>query len=456
MNMFFLSIASFLLAIGLLVAVHEWGHYIVARMAGVKVLRFSVGFGRPIWLRRGGSDQTEYCLSALPLGGYVKLLDEREGEVAPSERHRAFNRAPITARIAILLAGPLMNILFAIAAYWMMYAIGVPGLQPIVGKIEPESIAARAGLRADDRILEVGDNAVATWEGAIIAIIDELLEEERIRFVLRSTDNIEKTVYLDVAGQVRELTEPGKLFSGLGMEPWSPTVAPVIGEIIPGGTAEAAALREDDKLLSVGSEVIPTWDAWVAYVQAHPGKTLDLLIERNGAQMQIDLPVLAFEQADGTVVGRIGAGPRVGADLYDKYIDEQRYGLMGALPVAIKKTWSMSALTVKMMSRIVTGDVSVKNISGPVNIAEYAGYSASMGLASFLSFLAVVSLSLGVLNLLPIPVLDGGQVLYQVAEFFKGGPLSLRAQLIGQQIGVVFLVLLMGFAFYNDLSRVFS
>jgi regulator of sigma E protease len=240
------------------------------------------------------------------------------------------------------------------------------------------------------------------------------------------------------------------------MEPWSPVVAPVIGEIISGGTAEGAALREGDKILAVGADKIPTWDAWVAYVQGHPGETLDLLVERNGTQMHVNLPVLAFEQTDGTVVGRIGAGPHVAADLYDKYIDQQRYGFMEALPVAIKKTWSMSALTVKMMSRIVTGDVSVKNISGPVNIAEYAGYSASLGLASFLSFLAVVSLSLGVLNLLPIPVLDGGQVLYQVAEFFKGGPLSVRAQLIGQQIGVVFLVLLMGFAFYNDLSRVFS
>ena len=264
MNMLFLSIASFLLAIGLLVAVHEWGHYIVARMAGVKVLRFSIGFGRPLWLRRGGPDQTEYCLSALPLGGYVKLLDEREAEVAPSERHRAFNRVPVAARIAILLAGPLMNILFAIVAYWLMYAIGVPGMQPIIGKVQPESVAARAGLHPDDRIVEVGGRPVATWEGAIIAIIDELLEEEQIRFLLRSADNTEKTVHLDVAGQVRELTEPGKLFTGLGMEPWAPVIAPVIGEIIAGGTAEGADLRKGDRIVSVGAEEIPSWDAWVA------------------------------------------------------------------------------------------------------------------------------------------------------------------------------------------------
>ncbi len=456
MYMFFLSIASFLLAIGLLVAVHEWGHYIVARAAGVEVLRFSVGFGKPVWLRRGGPDQTEYCLSALPFGGYVKLLDEREAEVAPEEQHRAFNRIPVPSRIAILLAGPLMNFIFTILAFWMMYAIGIPGVQAIVGDVQPGSVAERAGLQSEDRILAVGDRPVATWDGAILVILDELLSEQSIRLVVRSADAAEKTVYLDVAGQVRQLTEPGKLFPGLGIKPWTPVVAPVIGEIIPDGTAEAAGLRNGDRILSAGAELVPSWDAWVALVQSHPGDTLDLLIERNGVQLAVALPVAAVEQTDGTVVGRIGAGPLVPADLYDNYVADQRYGIFEALPVALEQTWSMSVLTVKMVSRIVTGDVSVKNISGPVNIAQYAGYSASLGIASFLSFLAVVSLSLGILNLLPIPVLDGGQVLYQLAEVFKGGPLSIRAQLIGQQIGAAFLVLLMGFAFYNDLSQVFS
>jgi len=456
MNMFLLSIVSFLLAIGLLVAVHEWGHYIVARLAGVKVLRFSIGFGKPVWLRRGGPDQTEYCLAALPFGGYVKLLDEREAEVAPEELHRAFNRIPIPSRIAILLAGPMMNFVFAILAYWLMYSVGVPGVQPIVGEVQPASIAARAGLQSEDLILAVGDTPVATWDGAIIVILDELLADDNIALTVRSADQTENTVYLDVAGQVRELTEPGKLFSGLGIRPFSPTVAPVVGEIIPGGTAAAADLRVGDRILSADDVLIPNWDAWVAFVQEHPGVTVKLLIERDGTRTVAELPVAAVEQADGSVIGRIGAGPLVEPDLYDAYVANQRYGILEALPAAIEQTWSMSVLTVKMVSRIVTGDVSVKNISGPVNIAQYAGYSASMGIATFLSFLAVVSLSLGILNLLPIPVLDGGQVLYQLAEFFKGGPLSIRAQLIGQQIGVGFLVLIMGFAFYNDLSRVFS
>jgi regulator of sigma E protease len=425
-------------------------------MAGVKVLRFSVGFGRPIWMRRGGPDQTEYCLAALPIGGYVKLLDEREAEVAPAERHRAFNRVPVAWRVAILLAGPFMNFVFAILAYWMMYAMGITGVQPILGEVQSGSVAARAGLQAEDRILEVGDQAVATWDGAIVAILEEMLAEESIRLVVRTVDAADKTVTLDVTGKVSELTEPGKLFSGLGIEPWSPVVTPVIGEIIPGGTAELANLRAGDRIVSAGTMPVVSWDAWVEYIKAHPGETLDLLIERDGVQIAVALPVAAVDEADGTRVGRIGAGPKINTDLYAGYLAEQHYGIAAAFSAAIEQTWSMSALTIKMISRIVTGDVSVKNISGPVNIAQYAGYSAALGVSSFLSFLAIVSLSLGILNLLPVPVLDGGQVVYQLAEYLKGSPLSVRAQLIGQQIGVVFLVLLMGFAFYNDLSQVFS
>jgi regulator of sigma E protease len=233
-------------------------------------------------------------------------------------------------------------------------------------------------------------------------------------------------------------------------------VPPVIGEIIPGGTAEAADLRVGDRIIASGAEVIESWDAWVEFVQSNPGETLELTIERDGAQLRVALPVAAFEEEGGERVGRIGAGVAMNPNLYDDYVADQRYPVGAALVAALEKTWSMSVLTVKMVSRIVTGDVSVKNISGPVNIAQYAGYSAALGIASFLSFLAVVSLSLGILNLLPVPVLDGGQVVYQLAEYVKGEPLSMRAQLIGQQIGVVFLVLLMGFAFYNDLSQVFS
>lgn len=456
MTMFAISVVAFVFAIGILVAVHEWGHYIVARLTGVKVLRFSVGFGKQLWTKRSGPDNTEYCLSAIPLGGYVKLLDEREGDVGPAERHRAFNRVPVPARIAILVAGPLMNFLFAILAFWAMYSVGVPGIQPIVGEVESGSIAAEAGLRRDDRITAVGDITVSTWEGTVLALLDQMLDAQRVALDVADVDGTERRVYLDIGTDVSALTEPGQLFTGLGLTPWSPTVDPVIGEIIPGGTAEAAGLRIGDRVLEAEGQAIPTWESWVTFVQARPGETVEVRLERDGSPLLVALPIGVTESGDGTTAGRIGAGPDVPEDLYSRYVADQRYGFLAAFPVALERTWSMSALTVRMVSSIITGEVSSKNISGPINIAQYAGYSAVVGLSSFLNFLAVVSLSLGILNLLPIPVLDGGQIVYQLLEAVKGGPLSLKAQMVGQQIGIAFLVALMGFAFYNDLTRVFS
>jgi regulator of sigma E protease len=456
MNDFFLSILAFLFAIGVLVAVHEWGHYIVARMAGVKVLRFSIGFGKPLWMVRAGPDQTEYCLSAIPLGGYVKLLDEREGDVDPAEAGRSFNRAPVSSRIAILVAGPLMNFVFAVAAYWLMFTIGVPGLQPVIGEIQPHSVAAEAGLRPEDRITAIGAEPIATWEGAVLALLDEMLSQDQVRLDVTGADGADRTIYLDLAGKIPELTEPGQLFIGLGLEPWAPTIPPVIGDIVPGGAAEAAGLASGDLIVSAAGTVQDDWAGWVDFIRARPGQLVVLIVERADRIVELELPIGEYTEESGTVIGRIGAGPLVPDGFYDSYTSYQRYGIFPAFMVGAERTWTMSVLTVRMVGRIVTGDVSMKNISGPINIAQYAGYSASAGLSSFLNFLAVVSLSLGILNLLPIPVLDGGQVLYQVLEYLKGAPLSDRVQIIGQQIGIAFLVLLMGFAFYNDLSRVFS
>ncbi len=456
MNMFLLSTVAFLFAIGVLVAVHEWGHYIVARMAGVKVLRFSIGFGKIIWSRRAGPDQTEYCLSAIPLGGYVKLLDEREGEVPAAELGRAFNRIAIHKRIAILVAGPLMNFIFAILAFWFMYTIGVPGQQPIVGEVQSATIAAEAGLQAEDRIVVVGSQPVETWEGTMLEILDQLLSGDEIRMEVIRADGTEHTVYLDIAGKVSQLTEPGGLFSGLGLIPWSPTLEPIIAEIVPGGTAELAGLLSGDRVISVAGQPIDTWSQWVEYLRSRPGQDVELLIERASQQQLVLLAIGEAQLEDGTVIGRIGASPKVPDDFYERYAASQHYSFFEALPAGIERTWTMSMLTIRMVSRIITGDVSVKNIGGPINIAQYAGYSASIGVAAFLNFLAVVSLSLGILNLLPVPVLDGGQVLYQLLEALKGSPLSAQAELVGQQIGIIFLMLLMGFAFYNDLSRVLS
>ena len=456
MNTVLLSVAAFLFAIGVLVAVHEWGHYIVARMAGVKVLRYSIGFGRVIWSRRSGPDNTEYCLSAIPLGGYVKLLDEREGDVPAAELSRAFNRQPIPARIAILLAGPLLNFIFAIIAYWAMFVVGVPGLQPIVGEITPDSIAAEAGLQSEDRIVTVGQQPVSTWEGAVLAILDGLLDGESLELGVRGEAGEERTLSLEVADQVTELTEPGALFSGLGIAPWSPVLEPVIGELTGGGAAEAAGLQVGDLITSAAGEAIPDWVAWVEFVRSRPNESVPVVVERAGAEVQLELAIGEITTEDGSLIGRIGAGPQVPEGFYDQYRARQQYGPVQSVGVALERTWSMSVLTVRMVYSMVAGDVSTKNISGPINIAQYAGYSAAIGLASFLNFLAVVSLSLGILNLLPVPVLDGGQIVYQVAEGIKGSPLSERSQIIGQQIGIALLVLLMGFAFYNDLSRVFS
>jgi regulator of sigma E protease len=449
---FLTSAIAFLVAIGILVAVHEFGHYIAARLLGVRVLRFSIGFGRPVWVRRSGPDHTEYCLSAIPFGGYVKLLDERDCPVALSEQKRAFNRQPIPSRVLILAAGPALNFLFAIVAYWGMFMIGVPGVRPVVGEITKDSIAARAGLAAGDEVLQVGDRATATWEGAVVAMLDNLLDSGRISLRVRHESGGERLVTLDATGRSAALTEPGQLFVGLGFQPWAPELPPVIGDVVAGGTAAAAGLQPGDRILTADGKPIASWPEWVDYVRSRPGKTILAEVRRDGATVEVSLGVARAEAADGAV-GRIGASPQVPAGLYDRMRAVERFGPVPAFAAALSRTWEMGSLTLRMIVRMVTGDVSVKNISGPINIAQYAGYSASVGLSPFLSFLAVVSVSLGILNLLPVPMLDGGQITYQLIEAAKGSPLSERSQLIGQQIGIFLLLVLMSFAFYNDISR---
>ena len=446
------SAVAFLVAIAILVAVHEWGHYIVARLSGVKVLRFSIGFGRPLWLRRWGADQTEYCLSAIPVGGYVKLLDERETEVPDGERHRAFNRQSIPARIAILLAGPGMNLLFAIIAYWAMFVAGVPGMKPVVGDIEPGSIAERAGLRAGDQIVQVGGQPVSTWESAVLAMLDELLDGGDIPVQVRHADGRLYEASLPTSGHLSDLTEPGQLFEGLGLHPWAPVVAPVIEHVVEGGSAERSGLKPGDRILAADGRKFDDWGSWVEFVRARPGQTVPVTVLRDGSKVMLDLQIDSVESESGTI-GRIGASVHVPEDLLEGMRADQRYGIGKAAVEAVHKTWSMSVLTVRMVTRMVTGDVSAKNISGPINIAQYAGYSASGGISAFLGFLAIVSISLGILNLLPVPMLDGGQIVYQLVEAVKGSPLSERAQMFGQQVGILFLLLLMSLAVYNDLSR---
>ena len=475
-----LNTAAFIVAIGVLVSVHEFGHFWVARRLGFKVIRFSVGFGRPLLRWRGGepgeplrpfwrrrlpaqgapeenSEATEYWLSSIPLGGYVKLLDEREGPVAAAERDRAFNRRPVWQRIAVLLAGPGFNFIFAILAYWLMFIAGVPGTVAVVGTVTNDSPAAVAGLRADDRILRVGDRETPTLETAALAIVAELLADGVIELTVSHAGDPERLVDIVVRGREAQLTEPGALFSGLGFQP-GPIIPAAIGEVTPGGAADAAGFRPGDRVLQVDGRSVSGWSDWVDYVRARPGESVTVGIERDERALELPLEIEAIEESDGTTIGRAGMviDLALARDIAQGAQTTQRYGLVEALPRGVAKTWEISALTVRMLARMLVGDVSVRNLSGPISIAGYAGDSAQAGIGAFLSFLAVVSVSLGVLNLLPVPLLDGGQIVYQLVEFVKGTPLSERAMAFGQQVGVLLLIVLMSFAFYNDLSRVFG
>jgi regulator of sigma E protease len=447
---------AFLVAIGVLVSVHEFGHFWVARRLGIRVLRFSIGFGKPLWRRIGGKDQVEYVVAAVPLGGYVKLLDEREGNVAERDLPRAFNRQPVWKRIATLLAGPAMNLIFAIALYWVLFTAGVPAIKPIVGEITPDSIAARAGLRYEDQILQIGGQPTPTLEAATLAIIEDLTDDGTIDMTVRGVDGAERDLSLPVGERSRALTQPEALLPGLGFEIWRPRVKPIIGLVNKGTAGERAGLKVGDEILGVDGERISHFQQLVNRVKPNPGRTVTLQVRRDGAVRDMKVTI-GEETKGGRKTGLIGIAPKdqripTGRTLEDM-LTLQKYGAVAAVGQAAVKTWDTSVFTLRIVGRIITGDVSLQAISGPISIAETTGFAARQGWRTFLGTLALISISLGVLNLLPIPILDGGQVVYQLAELVKGGPVSERAQLLGQQIGIAMLILMMTLAFYNDIAR---
>jgi regulator of sigma E protease len=454
MTQFWVSLAAFLLAIGVLITVHEFGHYWVARKMGVKVLRFSIGFGKPLWTKRGGADQTEYVLAAIPLGGYVKMLDEREGEVASEELNRAFNRKSLKARFAIVAAGPIFNLAFAVVAYWIIFMLGVQGMTPIVGPVEANSAAAIAGLQERDRILSVDGETTTTWSGVNLALIDSILARDSVAITVEDMDRRVREVSIPVVDRA-ELMRDNRLLENLGIGIWRPELPPVIGQVIGGGAAAAAGLMSGDRIISADGEAIGDWRAWVLYVRARPAQNIDLIVNRDGKQLTIELTPKRISEGDKQI-GRIGAGVQVPDGLYDDLRAVERYGPIDSIGVALKKTWSMSVLMLRMLGKMVVGEASVENISGPISIAQFAGQSAQIGLVPFLGFLAVVSISLGVLNLLPIPLLDGGHLLYYMVEAVKGSPVSEATEVFGQRIGIGILLALMLIAFYNDLTRILS
>ncbi len=442
------NLLSFIVAISVLVAIHEFGHYIVGRWAGMKVLRFSIGFGKPLWLRRAGKDDTEYCIASIPLGGYVRFLDSREGPVPPADEGRAFNHRPIPWRIAVLLAGPLFNFLFAIVAYWALFMPGVMVLKPAIGEVTPGSYADQAGLQFGDKILAVGDEPIEDWESALVAILDSMVATGEVPLTLENEWGGQRRATIDVGDDASRLTEPGVLFDGLGFAVWQPPAS--VGSLTAGAAAERAGLRVGDRIVSVDGEATPTWGDLLTVVRGRPDKTVDVEYVRSGYTSSVRL-TLGAEGSGEERRGIIGIGlPERSVDYYFL----RTYTPLESFGAAIDKTWSSTLFTVRMLGRMVTGDVSFKNISGPINIAQFAGESAERGMSYFVGFLAIISISLGVLNLLPIPVLDGGQIVYQLAEAVKGSPLTDRAQIIGQQIGILALLLLMSFAFYNDIARI--
>lgn len=444
------SALAFIVAISILVAVHEYGHYIVGRWCGMKVLRFSIGFGKPIWMRVSGPDRTEYCISSIPLGGYVRFLDDREGPVEPADEGRAFNHRPVWQRIAVLVAGPLFNFLFAIVAYWALFIYGIPTVVPAVGDVEPGSYAAEAGLENGDKIVAINDRPTPDWESTLLAMLDQLVATGRIDVTLEDPDGDSRTATIDVGDDRTRLTEPGMLFDGLGFKPWQ--FPAVIGKVESDGAAAAAGLEPGDRITAINGEPIGNFSDLVAQVGPRPGETVELRYERDGVSEAVTL-VLGSADRDGQQVGMLGVRS---SDASGDYVYLRKFGVFDSIGRAIDRTWASTVFTVKMLGRMVTGDVSIKNISGPINIAQFAGQSAERGVDYFLSFLAIVSISLGVLNLLPVPVLDGGQIVYQTVELIKGSPMSERAQLIGQQAGILALILLMSFAFYNDIARILS
>ncbi len=448
------SIVAFLVTLGILVTIHEYGHFWVARRLGVKILRFSVGFGRPLWMRRFGPDRTEFVIAALPLGGYVKMLDEREGEVPAAELQRAFNRRPVGARIAIVVAGPAANFALAVLAYWLMFMVGVSGLAPVLGEVSPGSAAARAGLQAGERIVAVDGRSTPTWEAVLQASLKRILEPGQMN--LRVTDRYggERAVALDLGNVAIDDLTRGNFFDVVGMEPARPVLAPVIGDLVPGGRAQEAGLQPGDRVLSADGRPVGDWAEWVQFIRARPGQPIDITVERDGRRLDLRLVPDSVREDDGATVGRIGAmvsGERLGPA---PELALERYGPITAAGRAVGRTWDMSVLTLGILGKMLFGEASVQNLSGPISIAQYAGQSASIGIAAFLSFLAVVSLSLGILNLLPVPLLDGGHLMYYLIELVTRRPVSESAQAFGQQIGFVLLLGLMGLAFYNDLVRI--
>ncbi|AWN17043.1 RIP metalloprotease RseP [Salinisphaera sp. LB1] len=450
MTQWLISAAAFAVAIGILVSIHEFGHYWVARRLGVRVLRYSIGFGRKIvgWTSR--KTGIEYWLAAIPLGGYVKMLDEREAPVADAEKRYAFNRVHPWRRIAIVAAGPGVNILFAIAAYWLVLLLGVPGVKPILGTPEAGTPAARAGFHAKDRVVALAGQSIDDWQGLRLALIERGLDGKPVQVTVKTPDGTTRRLTLDLT---HAPSDPEKLFKAVGLTLYQPPATPRIGQIQPGSPASRSTLARGDAVLSVDGQSVDSPQALVNAVRAHPGQRVSMKIRRDGDTQEIHIRLAQRKTAKGGEIGHLGAAITVDPAAWQSMQTVHRLGPLAAIPAAVHKTWELSALSVRLIGRMIMGQISWHNVGGPIQIATYAGQTAQIGLVAFISFLAFISVNLALINLLPIPVLDGGHLLYYAIEWIRGRPLSEAVQAAGQQAGMVALLMLMALAFYNDILR---
>ncbi|MFO7764452.1 MAG: RIP metalloprotease RseP [Wenzhouxiangellaceae bacterium] len=447
------SIFWLIVALGLLVTFHEFGHYWVARRAGVRVLRFSVGFGRPLWRRRGANG-VEFVIGAIPLGGYVKMLDEREAPVDPDEIDQAFNRKSLGRRAAIVAAGPIFNLIFAVAAFWLMFMLGIPESRPIVGN--PEGLAQEAGLEHGDLIVRIDGREVGSWTHAVLALVPEALDRNPVTLVVEDEAGRRRDVDLPLDRLGFDFQED-EVLQHLGIEPWRPDLPPVIGEVSEGSPAAAAGLQAGDRVVAIDQQPV---DGWMALVRRIPeaaadGSTVQLEVMRDGMRRELDIEP---EEQDGRMV--IGVrpgepGPEVEAAM-ERAFTILQHGPVEGLGEAVGETWRLTTATLGILGRMVTGNASLSNLSGPITIAQLANDSARLGVSRFLFFLGLISLSLAIINLLPIPVLDGGHLLFFLIEWIKGSPVSERGHMIGQSIGLAMVLALMSVAIFNDILRLFQ
>lgn len=443
----------FLLALMILVSIHEFGHFYVARRCGVKVLRFSIGFGKPLlsWRDKQG---TLFTLAAIPLGGYVKMLDEREGEVDEHELAQAFTQKPVLARIAIVAAGPIANFILAVLLFWGLTLGGTTAVVPVIGAVEKGSVAARAGLEAGQTIVAIDNEATPDWQSVQQSLLSRLGESGPISFrVSYPGSELVYEVETELDNWLKGAAEPDPI-KGLGLEFFQPKTRPLLAQVEPGSPADQAGLKVGDKILAADGNKMELWQPWVDYVKARPGQVIGLTVLREAQELQLQVTPALVTLDDGQKIGRVGVGA-VRPKWPDGMIIRRDYGVFESFSVAVGQTWSTSAFVLLSVKKLIVGEISTKNLSGPLTIAKVAGDSAERGLGSFIRFMALISIFLGVFNLLPIPVLDGGHLLFYLIELVKGSPVAEKVQLVGFQLGLLMVACLTVVALYNDINRLF-